>query len=1006
MAEIQRIVRKELSYYFGSPVAYLFIGAFLAACLFVFFWAEGFFARNIADTRPLFDWMPVLLIFLAAALTMRLWSEERRAGTLELLATLPVPTWRLVLGKFLAAWALVAVALALTWPLPITVAILGPLDWGPVFGAYLATLLLAAAYLAIGMFVSARTDNPIVALIGTALICAVFYLIGSPALTALVGHSGGEILRLLGSGSRFASITRGVIDLRDLYYYLSILGVFMALTIDSLERLRWAPDSDRPAAHHRWSLIVGLTAANLLAANLWLQQANFLRADLTAGHVYTISDATENYLNQLEEPLLIRGYFSAETHPLLAPLVPQLRDLLREYQVAGKGKVQVEFVDPAESPELEREAGEQYGIQPVAFQTATKYQASVVNSYFDILVKYGDEYTTLGFRDLIDVKARGETDLDVQLRNPEYDLTRAIKKVLYGYQSGGDLFAGVPEANGEPIHLRAFVSDPASLPVPLPEVRADLEQVAAELSDQGGERFDFELIDPASDPALADEIAERYGIASLILDLLDPTPFYFSLVLEQGETAVPVPLPEELDKAGLERALEAGIKRFAPGMLRTIALYTPEPAGGGFMGVPAGPGYQLLQESLRQSFNLRQTDLADGQVPTDADLLLVVGPKDFDEKQRFAVDQFLMQGGTVVMAASPFDVDLSGGQISARKQPTGLEGWLAGIGLELEPSLVLDARNTPFPIPVQRDLGGFQVEEIQMLDYPYFPDLRGDSLSADNGITANLGQLTMNWASPIRIGASASAEAEADAQDQPIAPADLSNRVAVLLQSSPDAWTSESTEIQPNFDAYGPLGFPTGDDIGRKTLAVAVNGPFKSAFAGQASPLLADGTDAKDAAQADTDAVDENNAPLGDDDRLDATAGDSEEDADIAAPPPVISAVVDHSPAAARLILIGSTSFLTDTAISLASEATQSGYLKPLELIENAVEWSLEDRGLLALRGRGQFGRLLEPVGRDGRMFWEYLNYLLALGGLVLLYVVHRILRRRHQQAQAAILEG
>jgi ABC-2 type transport system permease protein len=116
--------------------------------------------------------------------------------------------------------------------------------------------------------------------------------------------------------------------------------------------------------------------------------------------------------------------------------------------------------------------------------------------------------------------------------------------------------------------------------------------------------------------------------------------------------------------------------------------------------------------------------------------------------------------------------------------------------------------------------------------------------------------------------------------------------------------------------------------------------------------------------------------------------------------------VVDHSPAGARLILVGSTSFLTDTAISLASEATQSGYLKPLELIENAVEWSLEDRGLLALRGRGHFSRLLEPVGRDGRMFWEYLNYLLALGGLVLLYVVHRILRRRHQQAQAAILEG
>ena len=94
MSDILRIARKELSVFFGSPVAYIFIGAFLAVCLFVFFWVSAFFARNIADARPLFEWMPVLLIFLCAALTMRLWSEERRAGTLETLLTLPVPTWR------------------------------------------------------------------------------------------------------------------------------------------------------------------------------------------------------------------------------------------------------------------------------------------------------------------------------------------------------------------------------------------------------------------------------------------------------------------------------------------------------------------------------------------------------------------------------------------------------------------------------------------------------------------------------------------------------------------------------------------------------------------------------------------------------------------------------------------------------------------------------------------------------------------------------------------------
>ena len=963
--DVLRVARKELSAFFSSPVAYLFIGAFLAACLFVFFWVESFFARNIADTRPLFDWMPVLLIFLAAALTMRLWSEERRAGTLEVLATLPVPTWRLVIGKFLAALALVAVALALTLPLPLTVAILGPLDWGPVIGAYLATLLLAAAYIAIGLFVSARTDNPIVALIGTTLLCAVFYLIGSPALTSLVGHGGGELLRLLGSGARFESITRGVIDLRDLYYYLSLVGVFLALTIYGLERLRWAADSDQPARHHRWTLITALAAANLVAANLWLQQVDGLRADLTEGDVYTISDATRTYLGQLQEPLLIRGYFSAETHPLLAPLVPRLRDLLREYQEAGGGNVIVEIVDPQRSPELEREAGEQYGIRPVAFQTATKYQAAVVNSYFDILVKYGDQFETLGFQDLIEVKAQGETDLDVRLRNPEYDLTRTIKKVLYGFQGGGDPFAGI----GRPLRVRAFVSPAQDLPEPLDALRTDLEQVLAELAEQGGERFDYRISDPGADPELAQQIEADFGFTPLIVDLLDPTPFYFYLVLEPADgssaQALPVPLPESLDRAGLERALKAAISRFAPGVLRTVALYTPEPAptplglGGG-----GGPGYSLLEDGLREGFTLSRTDLTSGQVPDDADLLLVVAPSELDEAQRFAIDQFLMQGGTVVLAASPFDVNLSGGGITASRQQMGLEQWLGGLGLTLEPTLVLDPQNTPFPIPVQRNLGGFVVEEIQTLDYPYFPDVRDDGLADASGITADLGQITMNWSSPITVDDAANAE----------------RRVIELIQSSEQAWTNDSTEMQPDFEAYPTLGFPRGEDRGRKVLAVSVEGRFESAFAGQPSPLLKR-----------AEAQEANQAP---DDETDAQADST----DAEQTDPVVSAVVEHSPASARLILIGSASFLTDTAISLATEATQSRYFKPVELIQNTVEWSLEDRGLLTLRGRGQFSRLLEPVGRQGRMFWEYLNYALALGGLALVYGLHRLLRRRRER--------
>jgi len=194
------IARKELAAFFSSAVAFIFFGVFLTVTLFVFFWVETFFGRNIADVRPLFEWMPILMIFLSAAITMRMWSEERRSGTLEFLLTSPIEPLQLVLGKFLACLGLVAVALALTLPLPITVSFIGPLDWGPVLGGYLATFFLAAGYISIGLFVSARSENQVVSVMISALIGGLFYALGSNTLTGLFGTKASEVLKLLGSG--------------------------------------------------------------------------------------------------------------------------------------------------------------------------------------------------------------------------------------------------------------------------------------------------------------------------------------------------------------------------------------------------------------------------------------------------------------------------------------------------------------------------------------------------------------------------------------------------------------------------------------------------------------------------------------------------------------------------------------------------------------------------------------------------------------------------------------
>lgn len=962
MRDVLRVARKEMAAFFGSPVAYIFLAAFLAVTLFIFFWVETFFARDLANVRPLFHWMPVLLIFLVAAVTMRMWSEERRSGTLELLMTVPVSPLRLVLGKFLACIGLVAVALVLTLPLPITVSILGPLDWGPVIGGYLATLLLAAAYAAIGLYASSRTDNQIVSLIGSVLICAVFYLIGSSTLTDLFGQRASDVLALLGTGARFDSITRGVLDLRDLYYYVSLAGVFLTLNVYSLERLRWAGGGPLGRGHRQWRLAAVLLIANFVAGNFWLQPIGWARADITAGHIYSISPATRLYLSQLQEPLLIRGYFSAKTHPLLAPLVPQLENLLKEYAVAGGKRVHVAFVDPQQDPQLEREANESYGISPVPFRTESKYQAAVVNSYFNILVKYGDQYGTLGFRDLVEVKGGSDRQLQVELRNPEYQITRTIRKVIYAYQGGGNVFSHITE----PVTFHGFLSSNQRLPADLVQLRQDLNSILGELGAQSHGMLKVQIQDPqANGGELAREIQQQYGFQPMVTSLLDSNRFYFYMLLQQGDQSVPVPLPQSLDKADLKRGIESALKHFATGLLKTIALYTP-PQGRGYYGERMAQ-FQALEAKLRENAAVRETDLRSGQVPAASDLLLVVSPWELDDKQLFAIDQFLMRGGTVIIAASPFDVSLGRAGLTVRKRSTGLEQWLAAKGIKIAGTMVLDSQNIALPIPVERTVGGMRVQEIRSLAYPYFADIRPDGMLANSPLTAGLEQVTMDWASPLQIEPQAK----------------RGRKVIRVLQSSPGAWTSDSETIEPDFGRYGNTGFATGEDRGRKLLAAVVQGQFQSYFEDKPSPLLERQHEDKNA-----------NA------NEDAKASAAKEDAKTK-----IGAIIDRSPASARLILFGSSSFLSDTALDLIASVTRTQYLNPVQLVQNAIDWSLEDPGLLAIRGRSHFSRLLEPLSLDTQRFWEYLNYAAGLGGLVLVFGLQRFARRRRERYYLAVLK-
>jgi len=233
------LARREWRSAFETPVAYVFLALFPAAAALFFFVLGGFFAQRSASLRGFFAVLPSLLIFAAPTVTMRLWSEERRGGTEELLRTYPFRVRDLVLGKFLAAFGLLAAALSLTAGVPLTVAWLGEPDPGPIWGGYLASLLLGAACVAVGLFFSACTRNQIVAWILGVMALVFFNGIHAAATATAVPTWLGRLLLELDFGTHFRSIVWGVVDLRDVLFYVAATVWFLCLNGLVLEQRRW-----------------------------------------------------------------------------------------------------------------------------------------------------------------------------------------------------------------------------------------------------------------------------------------------------------------------------------------------------------------------------------------------------------------------------------------------------------------------------------------------------------------------------------------------------------------------------------------------------------------------------------------------------------------------------------------------------------------------------------------------------------------------------------------------
>jgi ABC-2 type transport system permease protein len=279
---------------------------------------------------------------------------------------------------------------------------------------------------------------------------------------------------------------------------------------------------------------------------------------------------------------------------------------------------------------------------------------------------------------------------------------------------------------------------------------------------------------------------------------------------------------------------------------------------------------------------------------------------------------------------------------------------LQSYGITVTQALVMDPQNEPFPVAVNRDVGGMQVREIQAISYPFFVDVRNSGMDKNSPVVANLPAVTMHWASPLTVDAARNS----------------GRTVVSLLKSTTEAWLRTNTDIQPNLQLYPELGFPVEGARESHILAVSVQGSFDSFFVGKPSPLTATPADATQPA-----------------------------------PAPVTAATIESSPNTSRLVVIGSAEFVDDLVFQVSANLTQDRYLNSLQFMQNAVDWSVEDLDLLTIRSRGTQSRVLKPMATGEQSTWEVANYALALLALAAIGAVWTM-RRRNEKPMTLVGTG
>jgi ABC-type uncharacterized transport system involved in gliding motility auxiliary subunit/ABC-type transport system involved in multi-copper enzyme maturation permease subunit len=456
MRAVWRIARRELGSLFDHPMGYILLFVFIGLNDFLYF--KTAYIQSVASLRPLLDLLPWMFLVFIPAVTMRALAEDQRSGVLEVILAQPITEVELLLGKYLGQLLFVWLALGLTLFIPLGLSLGADLQVGVIFAQYFGAALLAAALTAVGLWASSLSKNQVTAFIVAAAVTFLLIFLGTGVLLGSLPPILSSLAANLGVISHFDNITRGVIDLRDAVYFLTVVAVFLVLAYMVQMGRKLAPSG---ATLKRLRLGTALLIVTLVVVNLFGRHIGG-RLDLTPGNVYTLSPATRQLLGGLDDIVLLKFFASREMEPQFELRKRDIKDLLDDFRAAGDGKVRVTETDPASDTEAASEA-QNLGIPPVQFNVVGQSEFNVREGYLGIAVQYADETRT------IPLVQRPE-DLEYRLVSFIRDLTREseptvgiVEDQAAGQATGGGGLTTLRQALGESYRVETVNLDTDSL---------------------------------------------------------------------------------------------------------------------------------------------------------------------------------------------------------------------------------------------------------------------------------------------------------------------------------------------------------------------------------------------------------------------------------------------------------------------------------------------------------------------------------------------------------------